>query len=37
MLRGAQDPDAAGAVLDHGKNVDLGAVEEVGVKKSSAR
>jgi hypothetical protein len=30
MLRGAQDPDAAGAVLDHGKDVDLGAVEGVG-------
>jgi hypothetical protein len=30
MLGGAQDPDAAGGVLDHGKNVDLGAVEEVG-------
>jgi len=30
MLRGAQDPDAAGAVLDHGKDVHLGTVEEVG-------
>ena len=30
MLRGAQDPDAPGGVLDQGKNVDLGAVEEVG-------
>jgi hypothetical protein len=25
-----QDPDAAGTVLDHGKDVHLGAVEEVG-------
>ena len=30
MLRGPQDPDAAGAVLDHGKDVHLGAIEEVG-------
>jgi hypothetical protein len=30
MLRGAQDPDAAGTVLDHGKDVHLGAVKEVG-------
>ena len=26
---GAEDPDAAGAVLDDGKDVDLGAVEQV--------
>jgi hypothetical protein len=30
MLGGAQNPYAAGAVLDHGKDVDLGAVEQVG-------
>src|SRR6266496_4138945 len=30
MLGGAQDPDAAGTVLDYGKDVHLGAVEEVG-------
>jgi hypothetical protein len=30
MLGGAQDPYTAGAVLNHGKNVDLGAVEQVG-------
>ena len=30
MLSGAQDPDATGAVLDHGKDVHLGAVKEVG-------
>lgn len=30
MLGGAQDPDAAGTVLDHGKDVHLGAVEEIG-------
>ena len=29
MLRGAQDPDAPGAVLDHGQDVDLRAVEQV--------
>jgi hypothetical protein len=27
---GAQNPHTAGAVLDHGKDVDLGAVEQVG-------
>jgi hypothetical protein len=37
MLRGAQDPDAAGAVLDHGKDVHRGAVEEAAVKKSRAK
>ena len=37
MLGGSEDPDAAGAVLDDGKDVDLGGVEQVAVKKSSAR
>jgi len=27
---GSEDPDAAGAVLDGGQDVDLGAVEQVG-------
>jgi len=30
MLGGSEDPDAAGAVLDDGKDVDLRAVEQVG-------
>jgi hypothetical protein len=30
MLGGSEDPDAAGAVLDHGQDVDLRAVEQVG-------
>ena len=30
MPGGAQNPDAAGAVLDHGKDVDLSAAEQVG-------
>ena len=30
VLRGAQDPDPAGAVLNHGQDVDLRAVEQVG-------
>ena len=30
MLRGARDPDAAGTVPDHGKDVHPGAVEEAG-------
>ena len=30
VLRGAQDPDPAGVVLDHGQDVDLRAVEQVG-------
>jgi hypothetical protein len=30
MLRGAQDPDPAVTVLDHGKDVHLGAIEEAG-------
>jgi hypothetical protein len=30
MLGGTQDPYAAGAVLDQGKDVDLRAVEQVG-------
>jgi len=30
MLGGARDPGAAGTVLDHGKDVRLGAVEEAG-------
>jgi hypothetical protein len=30
VLDGAEDPDAAGAVLDDGQDVDLGAVEQVG-------
>jgi len=30
MLGGAQNPYAAGAVLDHGKDMDLGSVEQVG-------
>ncbi|HEX3957509.1 MAG TPA: Scr1 family TA system antitoxin-like transcriptional regulator [Trebonia sp.] len=29
MLRSTQNPHTAGAVLDHGKDVDLGAVEQV--------
>jgi hypothetical protein len=30
VLGGAEDPDPAGAVLDDGQDVDLGAVEQVG-------
>ena len=30
VLGGAKDPDAAGAVLDDGQDIDLGAVEQVG-------
>jgi hypothetical protein len=30
MLGGSEDPDAAGAVLDDGKDVDLRAVEQAG-------
>jgi hypothetical protein len=30
MLGGSEDPDAAGAVLDDGKDGDLGAVEQGG-------
>ncbi len=30
MAGGTQNPYAAGAVLDHGKDIDLGAVEQVG-------
>ena len=30
VLRGAQHPDPAGAVLDHGQDVDRRAVEQVG-------
>jgi len=30
MLGGSEDPDAAGAVLDDGKDVDLRGVEQVG-------
>jgi hypothetical protein len=30
VLGDAEDPDAAGAVLDDGQDIDLGAVEQVG-------
>ena len=30
VLSGAEDPDAAGAVIDDGQDVDLGAVEQDG-------
>jgi len=30
VLRGAKDPDPAGAVLDRGQDVDPGPVEQVG-------
>jgi hypothetical protein len=30
VLDGAKDPDAAGAVLDDGQDIDLGAVEQAG-------
>jgi hypothetical protein len=30
VLRGAQNPDPAGAMLDHGQDVDRRAVEEIG-------
>jgi hypothetical protein len=30
VLRGSEDPDAAGAVLDDGQDVDLRAIEEIG-------
>ena len=29
MPGGSKDPNAAGAVLDHGKDLDLGAVEQI--------
>jgi hypothetical protein len=37
MLGGAKDPDAAGAVLDDGQDIDPGAVEQAGGEQSSAR
>ena len=37
VLGGAEDPDAAGAMLDRGQDVDFRAVEEIGGEKSSAR
>jgi hypothetical protein len=37
VLRGAEDPDPARAMLDDGKDIDLGAGEQAGLKKSSAR
>jgi hypothetical protein len=37
MLGGSEDPDAAGAVLDDGQDVDLRAIEQAGGEKSSAR
>jgi hypothetical protein len=40
MLGGAQNPYAAGAVLDHGKDIDPGSVEQVGgeeVQRQDAR
>jgi hypothetical protein len=36
VLGGAKDLDAAGAVLDGGQDIDLGAVEQVGREESSA-
>jgi hypothetical protein len=32
VLRSAQDPDPAGAMLDHGKDIDLAAVEQISGK-----
>ena len=37
MPGGPEDPDTAGAMLDDGQDVDLGAVEQAAVKKSRAR